>query len=236
MKPVIALLGEINSDQSCSIKNTYVRAVEKSGGIPLLVPYLENGAALDGVVSVSNGFLFVGGDDIDPALYGEELSTDKSVISQWRDKLDFALVSRVLKSGKPAMFICRGAQLLNVALGGTLFQDIPTDFKTDIQHRQKEPKGAPSHKIKIVPGSPLHTLVGEHILANSHHHQAIKVLGENLHVMATAPDGIIEAIYCEGNQSLRAYQWHPELLIDKDDGNEKIFSDFLAAAEKTIMI
>ena len=127
------------------------------------------------------------------------------------------------------MGICRGAQLVNVALGGTLYQDLPTEIESDILHRQKEGILDYSHEIKVVKGAPLYALMGEErIKANSFHHQAIRKLGEGLKVMANADDGVVEAVWYEGDRYLRAYQWHPERLYEADDFNKRIFDDFIA--------
>lgn len=115
-----------------------------------------------------------------------------------------------------------------MALGGTLYQDIPSEIKTTLPHRQTEPKDAPSHEVQLLDGAPLKALTGKNrIPANSFHHQAIKRLGEGLRVMAVADDGVIEAVYHTGDRYLRAYQWHPERLYDSDEDNRLLFDDFI---------
>ena len=126
--------------------------------------------------------------------------------------------------------ICRGLQLTNVALGGSLYQDIPTEYKTDILHRQTAPAGESTHTASVVTGTPLDTLIGKKSMTvNTFHHQAIKKLGKGLEIMASADDGIIEAVYHSDHPYLRAYQWHPEKLYDTDDNNRRIFDDFIEA-------
>ncbi len=121
-------------------------------------------------------------------------------------------------------------QLINVALGGTLYQDIPSELETSVLHRQTEPKFSTSHEVKIAIGPPLHSLVSEdRMSANSFHHQCVKELAKDLQPMAFADDGIIEAVYFKGERYIRAYQWHPERLYDKDPQNRKIFEDFIEA-------
>ena len=140
------------------------------------------------------------------------------------------MVQRVLAAQKPILVICRGAQLVNVALGGTLYQDIPTEMQTTLLHRQSEPKFSPSHAVRVIEHTPLMELVGKEWLeANSFHHQAIKHLGKGLAVMAVAEDGIIEAVYATGASYLRAYQWHPERLYDTHWQHRLVFDDFINA-------
>lgn len=130
------------------------------------------------------------------------------------------------------MAICRGAQLVNVALGGTLYQDIPTEIISNIPHRQTEPKDSHSHEICVFENTPLRNLVmSERIKVNSFHHQALKLLGNGLSVMATADDGVIEAVYSTEHPYLLAYQWHPERLFDADNLNRVLFTDFIDACE-----
>ena len=116
-------------------------------------------------------------------------------------------------NGQPIMGICRGCQLINVAMDGTLYQDIPSELNTNILHKQTEPKNQPSHSVTIKRGTPLFELIGnDKMTANSFHHQAVKQMGKDLKSMAVADDGIIETLYCESEQYIRAYQWHPERL------------------------
>ena len=232
MRPIIAMLAEICDDLGARVPNTYVKAVEMAGGIPLLVPLVVNDETADDIVSLCDGFLFTGGEDIDPARYGETKKETCGEISFYRDELEFRFMERALASGKPIVAICRGIQLLNVALGGTLHQDIPTELESNIRHVQSEPKLAPSHKVKIIPDTPLYELLKvEYVQGNSFHHQAIKKLGRGLSVMALADDGVIEGVYTDGEQYIRGYQWHPERLVESDTDNLKIFVDLMDACK-----
>lgn len=232
MKPVIAMLAEIEDDLSTKIKYSYIRAIEGSGGIPLLVPYIEDRDTLEDIVAIADGFFFTGGADINPRLYGEEQSAGCGTIKHKRDALEFSIIERVLNSQKPILAICRGLQLLNVALGGKLYQDIPSELCTNISHVQKAPNSSPSHEVTVIPDTPLYALtVRDRMTVNSFHHQAIKSLCTGLKAMALADDGIIEAVFSEGNRYIRAYQWHPERLYDVDANNKKIFDDFTVACK-----
>ena len=227
---IIGILGIVDNEKNTTIKNTYVNAIEKSGGVPILLPYAKAPESIIAFADICDGFLFSGGVDINPEYYGETATNECGEIQAYRDELEFKVFDAVLPTKKPIMAICRGAQFINVALGGTLYQDIPSQIKTDILHRQSEPKDAPSHTVSIKDGTPLSSLLKRDIITvNSFHHQAIKKLGSGLGVMASSSDGIIEAVYSYSEPYIRAYQWHPELLFEKDDGNRALFLDFIDA-------
>ena len=233
MIPLIGMLGAVDGEKNVSLIYNYVKAIEKSGGLPLLLPFVESDEAIDGFVSRCDGFLFTGGVDIDPCRYGEEKKPTCGDIQSNRDELEFKVFKKAFESGKPILGICRGAQLVNVALGGTLYQDLPTELASDIAHRQKEGILDYSHRINVVKGTPLYALMGEEkIKGNSFHHQAIKMLGDGLKVMAKANDGVVEAVWYEGDRYLRAYQWHPERLYMADDFNKRIFDDFVCSVKE----
>ena len=233
MKPIIGILGPVDDDGSINLLHTYSAAIEKAGGVPILLPFTENEETLSEYVSACDGFLFSGGVDVEPKRFGEETKSECGKIQLKRDQLEFSIFKIAFESKKAILGICRGAQVINVALGGTLYQDIPTEIKTDILHRQSEPRNMPSHSVNILADTPLMELIGkERMTANSFHHQAIKALGEGLLVMALADDAIIEAVYHNDYPYLLAYQWHPERLCDTDTDNMKIFTSFIKAASK----
>lgn len=230
MRPIIGVLAEVDNEFTTKVLNTYVHAIEKCGGIPVLFPYVEKDETVERMVALCDGFLFTGGVDIHPMRYGEEAGENIGEIQEHRDEFDFRVFHKVLQTAKPILAICRGAQLVNVALGGTLYQDIPSELDTKILHRQSEPKFSYSHDVKIKVGTPLYEMLGtEQIRANSFHHQAIKALGKGLEIMAVAEDGIIEGVYSPESRYIRAYQWHPERLVDKNAQNRMIFEDFIRA-------
>ena len=232
MRPIVGVLAEIDNELSTRVQNPYIHAIEKSGGTPILLPYVGDGRAIEHLVDICDGFFFTGGADIDPKRYGEEARENIGDIRAHRDEFEFRVFQRVVKTSKPILAICRGAQLVNIALGGTLYQDIPSELHTKISHRQSEPKFSPSHDVKIISNTPLHEMMGaEQIRANSFHHQAMKTLGKGLEIMAVAEDGIIEAVYSLGEQYVRAYQWHPERLFEADGQNRMIFEDFIHACK-----
>ena len=228
VRPIIGVLAEIDAEHNTRVQDTYIHAIEKCGGIPILFPYVKDDETIAHLVDICNGFFFTGGVDIVPKRYGEEASEKLGDTQEARDEFEFKVFEHVIQTSKPILAICRGAQLVNVALGGALYQDIPSEVKTKISHRQSEPKFSPSHNVKIIVDTPLYEIIrAEQINANSFHHQAIKTLGKGLEIMAVADDGIIEAVYSSGKQYVRAYQWHPERLLDIDKHNRIIFEDFI---------
>jgi putative glutamine amidotransferase len=167
---------------------------------------------------------------VDPTRYGEERSLSCGDTQKYRDEVEFKVLALALQSGKPILAICRGMQLLNVALGGTLIQDLPTEWQKEIAHKQTHSLQCYTHEVCIHENTPLHALMGKaKMQVNSLHHQAIECLGEGLRVMATADDGIVEAVYMPDKRYLRAYQWHPECLVQTCEDNYNIVQDFLNA-------
>ena len=234
MSATIGLLAPIDDDRQLNLLYTYVSAIENAGGVPIILPYTESEETMRRYAELCDGFCFTGGVDIEPRRFAEETKNSCGKIQLYRDKLELSMFDIVFKEKKPIMGICRGAQVINVALGGTLYQDIPTEIQTDIQHRQSEAKDMHSHEIIIYTGTPYYELIGkERIPANSFHHQSVKVLGEGLKVMAVADDGVIEALYYEGDRYIRAYQWHPERLCHKDENHKCIFTDFINAVKES---
>ena len=229
-KPIAGILSSVDGERKTELYHSYVSAVERSGGVPLILPYTENEDTLDQFVRICDGFLFSGGGDVDPALYGEPVRAGCGKIQRYRDEMELRIFHKARLAGKPILGICRGIQLINVALGGTLYQDIPSELNTGILHRQTEPKERPSHKIRVRKGTPLYDLIGgEFVAGNSFHHQAIKTLGKGLEIMATAEDGVTEAVFLPGKPYLRAYQWHPERLLDFNQQNRDLFLDWIRA-------
>ena len=233
MKPIIGIFSEIDDEGVTKQLPAYTEAILAAGGLPFPIPYIASGEGLGDYIELCDGFLFSGGVDINPERYGEKPSAHCGPLQLLRDAQEFASAELVLKSKKPILAICRGMQLLNVALGGSLLQDVPSEAPSEISHRQSEGKYAPSHTVKVLEGTPLRALLGkERMTANSFHHQAINRIGRGLSVMAEADDGIIEGVYLEGEQYLRAYQWHPERLFKSNSDNLLIFKNFISVASR----
>lgn len=233
MTPIIAILGGVDDERTLNLKSAYAHAVENSGGLPIAIPYTENEETLDKYIELCDGVLFSGGCDIEPKKFGEETKDTCGKIQLFRDKLEFSFFEKAFRAKKPIMGICRGVQLINVALGGSIYQDIPSEIATDILHRQKEAGQLTTHEVGIISDTPLMELIGEEKMpVNSFHHQSIKALGEGLEVMAFADDGIIEAVYHNGESYIMGYQWHPEKLLDTDPYKKVLFDDFIKASKE----
>ncbi len=228
MQPIIGLLVTVNDEGTVTAMRPYADAIAQSGGLPVILPYTKDDAAIARYVALCDGFCFTGSVDIEPARYGEETSPACGEIQLLRDALELAVCRAAWQAGKPLLGICRGAQLFNVAFGGTLFQNLPSERPSEIAHRQAEDKFSPSHEVAVLPDTPLHALTGaERITANSFHHQAVKTLAQGLLPMAYADDGVIEGFYAQGERYLRAYQWHPERLCGTSAQNRILFDDFI---------
>jgi putative glutamine amidotransferase len=208
---------------------TYVRAVEAAGGIPVVMPPLRLDEVSD-LVARLDGVVLSGGPDLSPAAYDAKPHPDLGATEPALDAFEYALLAEALRHGLPILGICRGAQALNVALGGTLHQHLPEVVGNAVSHRQSEDGRKPTHAVEIVAGSLLAELLGSGSIAvNSFHHQAVDRLGKGLRVSARAADGTIEAIEDRSRPFLLAVQWHAETL----DGSERrrpLFDGLVAAA------
>jgi putative glutamine amidotransferase len=209
----------------------YMEGVVRAGGLPLMLPLTMDEDAVRQLAGLCAGFLFTGGHDVFPGLYGAEVSALCGPVCEERDAMEKALFSiAVLKLNKPAFGICRGIQLFNALLGGTLYQDVSAQLqKSTITHRQKPPYDRPIHQVGIEPGSPLRGLLGTDVLAvNSSHHQGIAELSPELVPMARAEDGLIEAVCMKGKTFVWAVQWHPE-MAPAEESSGKLFGAFVDA-------
>lgn len=228
MKPFIGIITDIDNDYTTHLAHDYVKAVEASGGTPVLIPYIESIDNLNSLISLCNGFIFTGGGDVNPKFYNQERSKLCEPPQIARDEFEIKFFNCIKNSSKPILCICRGMQLLNVILGGDLYQDIPSELSTPILHKQIQGKHETSHKVNLLPNTPLSKIINKnHIAVNSFHHQAIKSLATELKTMAVSDDGIIEAVYAANHPYLVGYQWHPERLIDTEENNKFIFLDFI---------
>ncbi|MEQ1813820.1 MAG: gamma-glutamyl-gamma-aminobutyrate hydrolase family protein [Candidatus Nitrotoga sp.] len=238
-KPVILIPASYNADQppdKFHFNKAYIVAIEKAGGFPIGVMRPDE-SAVDEIFDTIDGLYLMGGNDIDPKEYGEE---DKSCIlcEPERDATEQLLIKKAMERNMPIFAICRGFQVLNVALGGSLYQDVLKDMPGAQMHsfhrdaeNQPLPRNLLAHDVSINPNTALHMLSQKTQMGvNSLHHQGIKKLGERLIVSATAPDGLIEAIEIKDYPFGVAVEWHPEEL--HDDASHKLFSAFIEASRK----
>lgn len=196
---------------------TYSDAVATGGGAPVLIPFALPQPSLRALYERMDGIILSGGGDVDPVAYGAEPHSTIQGIDAERDHIEIQLVQWAVNESKPLLAICRGIQVLNVALGGTLIRDIPSEVPNALTHKQ-EPLSFEtlSHSVSLVPGSMLHRALNiedEELSVNSLHHQAIDQVAPTLHVTARAPDGIIEGVELPEHRFLIGIQWHPEALI-----------------------
>lgn len=188
----------------------YARAVQLAGGTAVLIP-AATGTDVGALVERVDGLILSGGGDVDPGAYGAARAAATGGVDPDRDGVELALLAAALERGTPVLGICRGCQLVNVALGGTLHQHLPD--VTPLPHFYQEPRDRISHTVRVEAGSRLHRAVGrDEIEVNSIHHQAIQRLAPGLRAVACAPDGVIEAVEDPG-RPLTAVQWHPESLV-----------------------
>ena len=185
---------------------SYVSAIERAGGRPLLVPPSENG--IEETLAVLDGLLFSGGSDIDPDTYGAEAHPETNGVRPERDQAELALLEAALARDLPVLAVCRGSQVLNIALGGDLVQHLPEVVGHE---RHKHTPGVfADHDVEVLPGTKLHALVGDHAPVKSHHHQGYGRIGEGLREAARAEDGTVEAIEDPGRRFALGVLWHPE--------------------------
>jgi putative glutamine amidotransferase len=239
-RPVIGITGR--TDRSArppnqllvSIGQTYVQAVRLGGGAPVIVPsYLEE-AELRAIFELLDGLVFSGGGDILPALFGEQDSGLLWFVDERRDRSELALARWALSEGLPLLAICRGIQVLNVAAGGTLIQDIPTQVSNPLTHSTVagRPRDVVAHTVEVESSSHLAALVGGGELGvNSAHHQAVKEVGEGLVVTARAPDGVIEGLESPDRPFCIGVQWHPEAMVGSRSVMRRLFVGLARAAQ-----
>lgn len=233
MKPLILITPSVSDDGTIQLYSEYSNAVAKAGGIPVCMPYISDYSQLNDYINLFDGFFFTGGKDVMPHRYNESAINDTLVFQKLRDEFEFKFLDAVYKTNKPIIGVCRGMQVINVYLGGSLYQDIPTQIENCIRHRQVEPRYSFSHSVNVLLDTPLYNMAkSSNANVNSFHHQCIKTLGKDLSVMATANDGVIEALYSKTHKYLRLYQWHPERLYESDELNLNIFKEFVDNCKK----
>jgi putative glutamine amidotransferase len=204
-----------------ALNSSYVRALIAAGLTPLLIPPLIDPARASDALDGAAGLVLTGGEDVHPASYGDPTHPKLEETDQARDAVELALYRAARERRLPILAICRGIQLVNVAMGGTLYQDLPSEHPSPVNH--VDPKGR--HALRVEPDSRLHQAVGAPASVNSRHHQAVKRLADGLRAVAWAEDGVIEgAELANGDGLLLAVQWHPE-----DDVEAGLFQEFARA-------
>lgn len=220
------------SPERAYVNSAYLHAVQQAGGVPVALPPQLSSASMRQLAGDLQGLLLTGGGDMDPALFGETPHATLYDVAPARDTLETSVLHVALDRGLPVLAVCRGLQVLNVALGGSLHQDVGTDPGTQMAHSQKEPRDQPTHKVKLTPGCRLAATLGaDELEVNSMHHQAIKRLGRGLTAVAWAPDQIVEgAELDDAGRFVVGVQWHPEELVGHSEAARRLFAALVAAA------
>lgn len=212
------------------VNRDYVDAVERAGGIPLLLPPLEDEEAQTHFAALCDGFLFSGGIDVNPLLYGRDPHAALGNVNTHWDRAELALLGRVLNTDKPILAVCRGHQLLNVACGGTLYQDLSEMPQPVFRHSQLANRADRIHTVRIVMDSLLGDIFGDTLFVNSFHHQTLWEVGKGLRVTARSGDGVIEAVEMESKPFVVGVQWHPEMLLTASGDMFPLFERFVQTA------
>jgi putative glutamine amidotransferase len=219
------------------IRCSYINAVYRAGGTPIIIPPFDTHKQLKEYIALIDALVLSGGEDIDPASYGEDNVIELENINPDRDKWEISLFREAYKAEVPILGICRGMQLINVSLGGSLYQDLEHQLNCEFSHlpldsKRRENLEYVNHKVNILKDTKLNKiLAADHLDVNSHHHQAIKDLSKSLDIAAKSECGIIEAVENKAKSFLIGVQWHPEDLIDNSSYFMNLFAELIKAAK-----
>ncbi|WEG12593.1 gamma-glutamyl-gamma-aminobutyrate hydrolase family protein [Pullulanibacillus sp. KACC 23026] len=240
MKPIIGVSGSHIIDQSgrwpgytrAYVNDNYIQSVVKAGGVPYMIPLVYDEEVIKHQVENLDGLVLSGGQDVSPVFYNEEPLQKLGGIFPERDQFDMLLIRQMLAQKKPVFAICRGIQILNVAFGGSLHQDLSYVDGCYIKHNQYSSPSLATHTITIEPQSQLSNILGETSRVNSFHHQALKDIAPGFKVTAKAADGIVEAIEYVGDSYILGVQWHPEMMAATNSSMLTLFENLVAEAKK----
>lgn len=222
----------ISAASPSSASQTYIKAVRRAGGVPLIIPFTSNEQELKAIVKRIDGIIMTGGEDVAPKRYGEEPRPELGEVSLERDDFDIKLIKAAASAKLPILGICRGVQVMNVAFGGSLYQDIPSQIPTSKVTHNGRSSRTRAHAIEIKEGTLLAELLGSRIEVNSTHHQAVKQLAPGFIVSATAEDGVVEAIESTNAKCIFGVQFHPEVFTAAgEDDFLGLFKYFIKACK-----
>ncbi|OLN32983.1 gamma-glutamyl-gamma-aminobutyrate hydrolase family protein [Desulfosporosinus metallidurans] len=239
-KPLIGILGSLfimeggmfPGLERAYVNNDYVEAVEKAGGVPTIIPVVFDENVIENQIKNVDGIVLSGGYDINPQCYGEEPHQKLEFIFPQIDEHHLKVIELCKKFNKPLLGICRGMQIINVAYGGTLYQDLSYVDGCYIKHMQSSKRNVSGHNVEIMKDSYLYNILGSKIITNSFHHQCIKKIAPNFNVTAIAKDGIIEAIESKEDNFILGIQWHPEMMVPNSEEMLNIFKLLTNVASK----
>lgn len=229
MRPIIGLIPLYDDEKdSYWMLPGYMKIIEKCGGVPIMLPLTTDMEELEQVYNLCDGILFTGGHDISPLIYGEEKRNTCGVICETRDVMEEYILNECLVDNKPILGICRGLQFINAYLGGSLYQDLATEYNCKVEHHMEPPYDRVAHKIEVLPYTKLAHIMGAGMHeVNSYHHQAIKELSQDVRKMAVSEDGLIEAIEVKNQKFAIAVQWHPEFFFENNEESIKLVGTFV---------
>ena len=236
-RPVIGVTPLVDAQrESYWMLPGYFEGILEAGGVPVMLPLSDDVEVLGRALDACDGLLIAGGQDVSPEVYGEASPEAVALVGETcpeRDRMEAVLLEAAVARDLPMLGICRGIQVINALLGGTLWQDLPAQRPSGIEHHGTPPYDVPVHTVEVAAGTPLAAAIGagEHAV-NSYHHQAVRELALGLEAMAVSPDGLVEALWRPESSFLWAVQWHPEFAHRVDEASRRIFSAFVEAAGK----
>ncbi len=232
--PIIAVTPSWdNATRRMFVNQDYIISVLDAGGTPLVLPPMEDEARLVAALDRCDGLLLTGGDDVNPACYGEEVLPCCGDLTPERDHAEPILIRRALEKGMPILGICRGIEILNVTLGGALYQDIALQFGDTLKHPCYDIPASDAHAMHYLPGTLLRSVIGlDESMVNSRHHQAVKKVAPGLKISAQAPDGLVEGLEAEDGRPIMCVQWHPESLQCRLPEQLRLFKWLVREASK----
>lgn len=232
--PIIAVTPSWdNQTKRMLVNHDYINAVLDAGGTPMVIPPIQNESQLCEALDRCAGLLLTGGDDVCPTLYGEEILPCCGELTHERDFAEPILIRHALKNGLPILGVCRGMQIVNVTLGGSLYQDIARQFGDQLPHPRNDIPAGDAHAMQIVSGTLLHQVIGkDECMVNSRHHQAVKALAPGMRISAKAPDGLIEGMEAADGRRILCVQWHPESIQRRLSEHLNLFKWLVTEADK----
>lgn len=232
-KPVIGIIPLMDEEkESYWMLPGYMDGLIQAGGVPVMLPMTSDTKILQQLADSCDGFLFTGGQDVSPALYGEQTLPGCGKCCALRDEMEKQLFFMAVQKNKSVLGICRGIQFINAVLGGSLYQDLPSQRPSGTEHHQSPPYDVPCHRVQIVRESPLFSLLQkQEISVNSYHHQAVKNLSDKLIPMAYSEDGLVEAVCMPEKNFVWAVQWHPEFSFLSDENSRSILKKFVRSMQ-----